>query len=99
MIGVLVSGEGTNLQALLDAYPENVAVVAGDKKGAFAFERARQEWPWMGVMNVWYLKRADDREMGTVFAGFRLLDPDFTPRPVYQGLKERFATGESVDDK
>ena len=38
---VLASGSGTNLQALLDAYPENVAVVAGDKKGAFAFERAR----------------------------------------------------------
>ncbi len=52
-----------------------------------AFERARQEWPWMGVMNVWYLKRADDREMGTVFAGFRLLDPDFTPRPVYRALQ------------
>ncbi len=38
---VLASGSGTNLQALLDAYPENVAVVAGDKKGALAFERAR----------------------------------------------------------
>jgi phosphoribosylglycinamide formyltransferase 1 len=38
---VLASGSGTNLQALLDAYPENLVVVAGDKKGAFAFERAR----------------------------------------------------------
>ncbi len=40
--GVLASGSGTNLQALLDAYPENLVVVAGDKKGAFAFERARR---------------------------------------------------------
>ena len=39
---VLASGSGTNLQALLDAYPENLVVVAGDKKGAFAFERARR---------------------------------------------------------
>lgn len=39
---VLASGSGTNLQALLDAYPDNVAVVAGDKKEAFAFERARR---------------------------------------------------------
>ncbi len=39
---VLASGSGTNLQALLDAYPENVAVVAGDKKDAFAFVRARR---------------------------------------------------------
>ncbi len=39
---VLASGSGTNLQALLDTYPESVAVVAGDKKEAFAFERARR---------------------------------------------------------
>jgi phosphoribosylglycinamide formyltransferase 1 len=39
---VLASGSGTNLQALLDAYPENLAVVAGNKKEAFAFERARR---------------------------------------------------------
>ncbi len=39
---VLASGSGTNLQALLDAYPENVAVVASDKKEAYALERARK---------------------------------------------------------
>ena len=39
---VLASGSGTNLQALLDAYPGNLVVVAGDKKEAFAFERARR---------------------------------------------------------
>ncbi len=39
---VLASGSGTNLQALLDAYPGHVAVVAGDREGAFAFERARR---------------------------------------------------------
>ncbi|WP_273842814.1 phosphoribosylglycinamide formyltransferase [Rubrobacter calidifluminis] len=40
--GVLVSGSGTNLQALLDAYPGHVAVVGGDRKDAYAFERARR---------------------------------------------------------
>ena len=39
---MLASGSGTNLQALLDAYPENVAVVASDKKEAYALERARK---------------------------------------------------------
>ena len=39
---VLASGSGTNLQALLDAYPANVVVVAGDKEDAFALERARR---------------------------------------------------------
>ncbi len=39
---VLASGSGTNLQALLDAYPDELVVVAGDRKGALAFERARR---------------------------------------------------------
>ena len=39
---VLASGSGTNLQALLDAYPGYCGVVAGDKEGAYAFERARR---------------------------------------------------------
>jgi phosphoribosylglycinamide formyltransferase 1 len=42
---VLASGSGTNLQALLDAYPRELVVVAGDRGEALAFERAR----WAGV--------------------------------------------------
>lgn len=38
---VLASGGGTNLQALIDAFPKELAVVAGDRAGAYAFERAR----------------------------------------------------------
>lgn len=53
-----------------------------------AIERARSEWPWVGVMNIWYLKRADERDAQTLLAGFRLLDPDFTPRPVFQAVKD-----------
>ncbi len=62
---VLASGSGTNLQALLDAYPENVAVVAGDKKGAFAFERARLAGvPVEHVDPAGFLTREDfDREL------------------------------------
>lgn len=39
---VLASGGGTNLQALIDAFPTELAVVAGDRAGAYAFERARR---------------------------------------------------------
>jgi phosphoribosylglycinamide formyltransferase-1 len=62
---VLASGSGTNLQALLDAYPANVAVVAGDKKGAFAFERARLAGvPVEHVNPAGFLIREDfDREL------------------------------------
>ena len=69
---VLASGSGTNLQALLDAYPENVAVVAGDKKGAFAFERARQAGvPVEHVDPAGFLTREDfDRELAERIAAY-----------------------------
>lgn len=38
----LASGGGTNLQALIDAYPEELVVVAGNRADAHAFERARR---------------------------------------------------------
>ncbi|HEX2729426.1 MAG TPA: formyltransferase family protein, partial [Rubrobacteraceae bacterium] len=62
---VLASGSGTNLQALLDAYPENVAVVAGDKKDAFAFVRARRSGvPVEHVDPAGFVSREDfDREL------------------------------------
>ncbi|HEX8537856.1 MAG TPA: formyltransferase family protein, partial [Cystobacter sp.] len=45
-LGVLVSGSGSNLQALLDAcaradYPAEVALVVSNVPTAFALERAR----------------------------------------------------------
>ncbi|HET7273023.1 MAG TPA: phosphoribosylglycinamide formyltransferase [Rubrobacter sp.] len=87
---VLASGSGTNLQALLDAYPENVAVVAGDKKEAFAFERARRAGvPVEHVDPAGFVSREDyDRELAArigvhdvglvVGAGYmRVLSPVF----------------------
>ena len=67
---VLASGSGTNLQALLDAYPDNVAVVAGDKKEAFAFERARRAGvPVEHVDPAGFVSREDyDRELATRIA-------------------------------
>ncbi len=46
-IAVLVSGSGTNLQAIIDAVgagyiPAKIALVLSDKKEAFALERARK---------------------------------------------------------
>ena len=90
---VLASGSGTNLQALLDAYPENVAVVAGDKKDAFAFERARRSGvPVEHVDPAEFESREDfDRELAervaahgvglVVGAGYmRVLSPVFLER-------------------
>lgn len=54
---------------------------------AQAYERAQSEWPWMGVMNYWFFKRAYDNEREQPFYYFRLFDPDFTPRPAYDAIK------------
>jgi hypothetical protein len=54
-----------------------------------AYERIRREWPWIGVANTWYLKRATDawEQAGKPEAYFRLLAPDFTPEPVYKRMR------------
>ncbi len=90
---VLASGSGTNLQALLDAYPKELAVAAGDKKGAFAFERAcRAGVPVEHVDPSGFVSREDyDRELAervathdvslVVGAGYmRVLSPVFLER-------------------
>lgn len=55
-----------------------------------AYQRVIDEWPWIGVANTWYLKRATDEweTQGKPEAYFRLLQPDFTPLPVYKSMKE-----------
>lgn len=50
------------------------------------YQRARQEWPWVGVVNYWFLKRATDAEKDQPFYYFRLMEPDFTPYPAYTAL-------------
>jgi hypothetical protein len=53
-----------------------------------AFQRAQEEWPYVGVINVWFLKLEDESRQNQAMYYFRLLNPDFTPLPVYDALKE-----------
>ncbi|MGD8793956.1 MAG: hypothetical protein PVF47_15500 [Anaerolineae bacterium] len=55
-----------------------------------AFQRAQQEWPWLGVINVWFFKRASDAEIDQPWYYFRLVEPDFQPLPVYHALSAYF---------
>ncbi len=59
-----------------------------------AYRRALAEWPWIGVINTWYFKRATDDwfKEGKPEAYFRLADPDFTLQPVYESLKAYLTT-------
>lgn len=90
---VLASGGGTNLQALIDAYPRELAVVAGDRAGAYAFERAwRAEIPVEHVdpgdfpdregFDAELARRLESYEVGLVVgAGYlRLLSGEFLAR-------------------
>ena len=52
-----------------------------------AYDRIRREWPWVGVAFTWFFKRATDAEKDQAMYYFRLVDPDFTPMPVYEAIK------------
>jgi hypothetical protein len=55
---------------------------------ALAYQRMQQEWPWLGVGFYWFFKQADEQERDTnPQYYFRMVEPDFTPLPVYDALK------------
>ncbi len=53
-----------------------------------AYQRAMEEWPWVGVVNFWFFKRASDAERGQAWYYFRMVEPDFEPLPVYEAMRE-----------
>jgi hypothetical protein len=52
-----------------------------------AYQRAQEEWPWIGNISYWFFKRAADYERNQAFYYFRMMEPDFTPLPVYDSMK------------
>lgn len=85
--------------------PDDPAIDALDRYGMvtmeqaaawapLAYERAIEEWPWVGVMFWWYFKRPDPSEQNQSWYYFRLVEPDFTPTPVYESLRAYFTNGE-----
>ena len=52
-------------------------------------EFARENWPWAGVFNIWFLRRPfTDVDPSKSEYYFRMIDPDFTPRKVYKAVAE-----------
>lgn len=65
-------------------------IVTPDEAAAYmplAYQRARQEWPWLGVINYWFFKRADESERNQAFFYFRMVEPDFTLLPIYSAMQ------------
>lgn len=86
-----------NWNAVPDGIEPRYGQVSPAQQAAYlpvAYERIRTEWPWLGVANTWYLKRATDEweRNGQPEAYFRLLAPDFTPQPIYNSFKEYTAS-------
>jgi len=49
---------------------------------------ARKNWPWAGVFCTWYFRQVGDIPPSKSEYYFRLVDPDFTPRPVYNAIRQ-----------
>jgi hypothetical protein len=47
---------------------------------------AREHWPWLGVVNIWYFRQVGDVPPDRPAYYFALVDPEFNPRPVYDAL-------------
>ncbi len=59
------------------------------------YERAQQEWPWVGNIMYWFFTRKDPFEADQAFYYFRMAEPDyqpekptFTPLPVYHSVRD-----------
>jgi hypothetical protein len=49
---------------------------------------ARENWPWLGVVNIWYFRQVGDVAPDRPAYYFGLVDPEFNPRLVYWALHE-----------
>jgi hypothetical protein len=49
---------------------------------------AREHWPWLGVVNIWYFRQVGDIPPDRASYYFALMDPGFNPRPVYDAVRE-----------
>jgi hypothetical protein len=56
-----------------------------------AYQRALEDWPWVGVVNFWFFKRPGVAEQNQAWYYFRMMEPDFTPMPVYDAMREYIA--------
>ncbi|MBI3741083.1 MAG: hypothetical protein HY257_04935 [Chloroflexi bacterium] len=51
-------------------------------------QQARANWNWVGVFNIWYFRQVGDVSPERADYYFRIVDVDFTPRLIYNRLKE-----------
>ncbi len=67
------------------------------KYGVEAYQRAQEDWPWLGVVNYWFFKRPADYERDQSWYYFRLMEPDFTPVPAFSTLSDYAKSNQMVE--
>jgi hypothetical protein len=50
-------------------------------------EWARENWPWLGVVNLWYFRQVGDVPPERAAYYFGLVDPEFSPSPAYDAVR------------
>lgn len=50
------------------------------------FRWAEENWPWAGVMNIWYFRQWGGKSPDEPDYYFAMVDPDFTPRRLYSAI-------------
>ncbi len=90
---IWLSELGWNVVPPESGIPPVYGQVTLEQQGRYAvlaYERMQREWPWLGVGFYWFFKQADDRERDSnPQYYFRMVEPDFTPLPVYQAITEK----------
>lgn len=94
-------------EAAWNAQPEDPSIIGSGSYGIvtqdeaarympLAYQRAQEEWPWVGNISYWFFKRPADYEINQAFYYFRMAEPDFTPLPVYDSMKQYITTQRPV---
>jgi hypothetical protein len=94
---IWISEAGWN--AVPESMDDPYGRVTEEQRARYAVEatqRAQEDWPWVGVINYWFFKRASDLEQDQPWYYFRLLEPDFTPTEAWEAYKEYAANPEAA---
>ena len=68
--------------------------VSEERQAAYTLqgiEHALANWPWAGVLNIWYFRQVGDISPERAAYYFRMVDVDFIPRRVYFAVKDKAA--------
>jgi len=68
--------------------------VSEERQAAYTLqgiEHTLANWPWAGVLNIWYFRQVGDISPDRAAYYFRMVDVDFIPRRVYFAVKDKAA--------